>query len=57
MIGMTDRLKEEFSNRSGAALLDGEDQLPYTVNFSKTLHLIIWSKSIMGKVRKILSMA
>jgi dynein heavy chain 2 len=57
---MIDRIREEFSTRSGAALLDadigGEESLPYSVNFSKTLHQIIWSKSLIGKVKKIQSM-
>lgn len=61
MISLIERLREDFNNRSGAAMMDadlgGDDQLPYTINFSKTLHQIIWSKSIMGKVKKILTMA
>ena len=38
MMTLLDRLKEDFNNRSGAALLEDGDSLPYTINFSKTLH-------------------
>ena len=61
MVSVLDRIKEEFTSRSGAALLDsalgGDQQLPYNVNFSKILHQIVWVKSLNGKVKKILTIA
>lgn len=54
-------MNEDFSNRSGAAMLDqdlgGDDALPYSLNLSKTIHQITWAKSIIGKTKRINTIA
>ncbi|CAK94813.1 unnamed protein product (macronuclear) [Paramecium tetraurelia] len=55
---MISKIEQEFNTRSGAAFLDDgeEEKLPYQIGFSKNIHQIVWCKSLIGKVKRIIQL-